>query len=47
MTRVAVAGCCLRGRVGVRQGSQEVGFCDLRRFQKEGSRAGVSIGCKT
>ena len=24
-----------------------MGFATLRRFQKEGSRAGVPIGCKT
>ena len=43
----AVAECWLRRPVGWGTSSQEVGFATLRRFQKEGSRAGVPIGCKT
>ena len=43
----AVAECWLRRLVGWVTSSQEVGFATLRRFQKEGSRAGVPIGCKT
>ena len=36
----------LRGRVSWGKGGQEVGFATCVRFQKEGSRAGVPIGCK-
>lgn len=36
----------LRGRVSWGKGGQEVDFATCVRFQKEGSRAGVPIGCK-